>query len=173
MCPLRRLGLVVLTKPGDAPAARAMFQACHPGTSNDLRAVRAQLFHQGVDDGRATAGRQIRKDPSITPQQGVEAQKGDKAGRGSLLCVGGQRVTGESGEKASLKEAFRGLDWPRVGLLVGMMIFYGLTLRFLGFVISSIIFLMGGFWILGERRIWMVLVGSIPLVSTPGRETTS
>ena len=72
--------------------------------------------------------------------------------------------SGESGEKASLKEAFRGLDWPRVGLLVGMMIFYGLTLRFLGFVISSIIFLMGGFWILGERRIWMVLVGSIPLV---------
>ena len=72
--------------------------------------------------------------------------------------------SGESGEKTSLKAAFRGLDWPRVGLLVGMMIFYGLTLRFLGFVISSILFLMGGFWILGERRIWMVLVGSIPLV---------
>lgn len=72
--------------------------------------------------------------------------------------------SGESGEKASFKAAFRGLDWPRVGLLVGMMIFYGLTLRFLGFVISSIVFLMGGFWILGERRIWMVLVGSIPLV---------
>ena len=72
--------------------------------------------------------------------------------------------SGESDEKTSIKAAFRGLDWPRVGLLVGMMIFYGLTLRFLGFVISSIIFLMGGFWILGERRIWMVLAGSIPLV---------
>lgn len=72
--------------------------------------------------------------------------------------------SGETGDKASLKAAFRGLDWPRVGLLVGMMTFYGLTLRFLGFVISSVLFLIGGFSILGERRIWMLLVGSVPLV---------
>ena len=44
------------------------------------------------------------------------------------------------------------------------MIFYSITLRFLGFVISSIIFLVGGFYILGERRIWLLFIGSIPLV---------
>ncbi len=70
----------------------------------------------------------------------------------------------ESGENASLKSAFRGLEWPQVGMLVGMMIFYGITLRFLGFVISSIIFLISGFYILGERRVWMLFVGSVPLV---------
>ena len=70
----------------------------------------------------------------------------------------------ESGEAAGLKAAFRGLDWTRVGLLVGLMIFYGLTLRQLGFVISSILFLVGGFTILGERRKWLIFTGSVPLV---------
>ena len=70
----------------------------------------------------------------------------------------------KTGEQAGLKAAFRGLDWTRVGLLVAMMIFYGLTLRLLGFVISSVIFLVGGFTILGERRLWLIFVGSVPLV---------
>jgi putative tricarboxylic transport membrane protein len=69
-----------------------------------------------------------------------------------------------SEEDRGLKAAFTGLDWPRVGLLIAMMIFYGLTLRLLGFVISSIIFLVGGFTILGERRWWLIFVGSVPLV---------
>ena len=43
-------------------------------------------------------------------------------------------------------------------------IFYSLTLRFLGFVISSIIFLVGGFYILGERRIWLLFIGSVPRI---------
>lgn len=67
-------------------------------------------------------------------------------------------------EEEGFTDVFKGLDWTRVGLLVGMMIFYGFTLRFLGFVISSIIFLLSGFYILGERRKWLLFVGSVPLV---------
>ena len=67
-------------------------------------------------------------------------------------------------EKGKVKDVFRGLDWKSVGLLIGIMIFFSITLRFLGFVISSIIFLVGGFYILGERRIWLLLIGSVPLV---------
>ena len=70
----------------------------------------------------------------------------------------------QTDEEDKVKDAFRGLDWPRVGLLIGIMIFYSITLRFLGFVISSTIFLVGGFYILGERRIWLLLIGSVPLV---------
>ena len=70
----------------------------------------------------------------------------------------------QTDEEDKVKDAFRGLDWPRVGLLIGIMIFYSITLRFLGFVISSIIFLVGGFYILGERRIWLLFIGSVPLV---------
>ena len=70
----------------------------------------------------------------------------------------------KTNEEEKVKDAFRGLDWSRVGFLIGIMIFYSITLRFLGFVISSIIFLMSGFYILGERRIWLLFIGSIPLV---------
>jgi len=72
--------------------------------------------------------------------------------------------SGRTDEEDNVKDAFRGLDWPSVGFLIGMMIFYSITLRFLGFVISSTIFLVGGFYILGERRIWLLLIGSVPLV---------
>ena len=72
--------------------------------------------------------------------------------------------SGQTDKEDNVKDAFRGLDWPSVGLLIGMMIFYSITLRFLGFVISSTIFLVGGFYILGERRIWLLLIGSVPLV---------
>ena len=72
--------------------------------------------------------------------------------------------SGRTDADEKVKDAFRGLDWPRVGLLIGIMIFYSLTLRFLGFVIASVIFLVGGFYILGERRIWLLFVGAVPLV---------
>ena len=72
--------------------------------------------------------------------------------------------SGQPHEKDKVKDTFRGLDWTNTGLLIGIMIFYSITLRFLGFVISSIIFLVGGFYILGERRIWLLFIGSVPLV---------
>ncbi|MDB4444167.1 tripartite tricarboxylate transporter TctB family protein [bacterium] len=72
--------------------------------------------------------------------------------------------SGKTDEEDKVKDAFRGLDWSSVGLLIGIMIFYSVTLRFLGFVISSIIFLVGGFYILGERRIWLLFISSVPLV---------
>jgi putative tricarboxylic transport membrane protein len=72
--------------------------------------------------------------------------------------------SGQTDEKDNVKDAFRGLDWTNTGLLIGIMIFYSITLRFLGFVISSIIFLVGGFYILGERRIWLLFISSVPLV---------
>jgi putative tricarboxylic transport membrane protein len=57
-----------------------------------------------------------------------------------------------------------GMTFTRVAVLCGLMIFYGLTVRLLGFILSTSIFLMGGFWIMGERR-WLVLIGaSIPVV---------
>ncbi|MFK7791269.1 MAG: tripartite tricarboxylate transporter TctB family protein [Devosiaceae bacterium] len=57
-----------------------------------------------------------------------------------------------------------GMTFKRVGLLCALMVFYGLTVRSLGFILSTSIFLMGGFWVMGERR-WLMLVGaSVPVV---------
>ena len=57
-----------------------------------------------------------------------------------------------------------GMTFKRVALLCALMVFYGFTVRWLGFLIATSVFLMGGFWVMGERR-WKVLVGaSLPVV---------
>ncbi len=54
--------------------------------------------------------------------------------------------------------------WGGAALLCALMIFYGLGVRPLGFLISTSLFLIGGFVILGERRLWLILAASLPLV---------
>jgi putative tricarboxylic transport membrane protein len=66
--------------------------------------------------------------------------------------------------KRSLREETHGMDWKTALLLVVGMIVYGLTMKWIGFIISSILFLLVGFYILGERRIKRMLLASIPLV---------
>jgi putative tricarboxylic transport membrane protein len=66
--------------------------------------------------------------------------------------------------KRSLREETHGMDWKTAILLVVGMIAYGLTMKWIGFIISSILFLLVGFYILGERRIKRMLLASIPLV---------
>ena len=66
--------------------------------------------------------------------------------------------------KKSFQEETRGMDWKTAILLVIGMIIYGLVMKWLGFMISSILFLLGGFYVLGERRIKRMLLASIPLV---------
>ena len=68
-------------------------------------------------------------------------------------------------EKAmTVKQALSGLDWRRSGYLTGLMIFYSLSMPWIGFVAGSIIFMAGGTMILGERDYKKILLASIPLV---------
>ena len=73
-------------------------------------------------------------------------------------------ATTDPAGKNSLSKETAGMDWPTAILLVVLMFGYGLTMKWLGFIISSIIFLLIGFWILGERRILLMLLTAIPLV---------
>ena len=66
-----------------------------------------------------------------------------------------------SGEETSLAAAFRGLDWSCAAFLFLLMAGYGLILKLLGFLIATILFLCGGFWAMGERRIKLMLLVSI------------
>ena len=66
-----------------------------------------------------------------------------------------------SGEETSLAAAFRGLDWRCAAFLFLLMAGYGLILKLLGFLIATILFLCGGFWAMGERRIKLMLLVSI------------
>jgi putative tricarboxylic transport membrane protein len=66
--------------------------------------------------------------------------------------------------KNSLRDETKGMDWGTAILLTAIMLFFGLTMKWLGFIVASIIFLLVGFWILGERRIKRMLFTAIPLV---------
>ncbi|MEM6382164.1 MAG: tripartite tricarboxylate transporter TctB family protein [Pseudomonadota bacterium] len=57
-----------------------------------------------------------------------------------------------------------GMTFTRVAVLCGLMVFYGLTVRTLGFIISTSIFLAGGFFIMGERRPLILVGASVPIV---------
>ncbi len=57
-----------------------------------------------------------------------------------------------------------GFRWGGVALLCVLMVLYGLSVRPAGFLISTSLFLMGGFVVLGERRIWLILAASVPMV---------
>jgi putative tricarboxylic transport membrane protein len=57
-----------------------------------------------------------------------------------------------------------GMTFTRVGMLCVLMVFYGLTVRWLGFLISTSLFLMGGFWVMGERRALVLVGASVPVV---------
>ncbi len=66
--------------------------------------------------------------------------------------------------KKSLADETRGMDWSTAILLVVLMLLFGLVMKWLGFILSSIIFLLCGFWVLGERNIKLMFLSAIPLV---------
>jgi putative tricarboxylic transport membrane protein len=58
-----------------------------------------------------------------------------------------------------------GFDWVRPVLLCALMVGYGLTIKWPGFFLATSFFLICGILVLGERRWWAVLVGSIPVAA--------
>ena len=69
------------------------------------------------------------------------------------------------GEKAqTARQALSGLDWRRAAYLILLMVIYSLAIPWIGFLLSSIFFLITGIYILGERNIKLILLSSIPLV---------
>ena len=74
----------------------------------------------------------------------------------SLWCI----LVPGTGERPQL----RGLDWPRGLAFLGLMSAYGLLLRPLGFLLSTSLFLIAGYLLLGERRPFWLLIASVPLV---------
>jgi len=64
----------------------------------------------------------------------------------------------------SVIEVFRGFKWKQAALLLALIIAYSLVLKFAGFIVSSILFLIAGFRILGEKRTKILLLASIPFV---------
>ncbi|MCW4630009.1 MULTISPECIES: tripartite tricarboxylate transporter TctB family protein [Marinomonas] len=62
------------------------------------------------------------------------------------------------GERLSLQ----GYDFAIVIKLLVLVILFGLALEWVGFLLSTMLFLIGGYWVLGERRWKVLLIASLP-----------
>lgn len=65
-----------------------------------------------------------------------------------------------SGERPTLS----GFRWGLAGAMLALMVFYGLTIRPLGFLTSTTLFLIGGYMVLGERNPITLILASVPIV---------
>ncbi len=59
---------------------------------------------------------------------------------------------------------WRDLNWPLGLAFLLLMSVYGFAVRPAGFLLSTSLFLMVGFAMLGERKIWLLLLVAVPLV---------
>lgn len=69
-------------------------------------------------------------------------------------------VTADRGEGSGLK--LRGYDFSLVAKLLALVVIFALALEWIGFLLATIVFLIGGYWLLGERRVKTLLVASVP-----------
>ena len=65
---------------------------------------------------------------------------------------------------ARISDAVRGYQWRPMLSLVAVMAVYSLVFDKLGFALSSFLFLLFGFVILGERRVWLSTTVALGLV---------
>ncbi|MFW1677157.1 tripartite tricarboxylate transporter TctB family protein [Pontibacter sp. JAM-7] len=69
-------------------------------------------------------------------------------------------VTASRDKSQTLKLA--GYHFSLVAKLLGLIVLFGLALGWLGFFVATVLFLLGGYWLLGERRIKILLLASVP-----------
>lgn len=62
------------------------------------------------------------------------------------------------------KPKFSGLNWGLGFAFLALMSAYGFLVRPLGFLIATSLFLMIGFAMLGERKIWRLVLVAVPAV---------
>ncbi|MEO1103426.1 MAG: tripartite tricarboxylate transporter TctB family protein [Pseudomonadota bacterium] len=58
----------------------------------------------------------------------------------------------------------KGAAWGRTVAFLVLMSIYGLAIRPAGFLIATSLFLMIGFALLGERRVWLLAIVALPIV---------
>lgn len=58
--------------------------------------------------------------------------------------------------------SLQGYDFALVAKLLLLVVLFALALKWIGFLAATVFFLIGGYWLLGERRIKTLLVASVP-----------
>ena len=81
----------------------------------------------------------------------------------SMICGGlsiALLLMAERGEGSRLHLA--GYHFLLVAKLLLLTVGFALALEYIGFLLSTVLFLLGGYWLLGERRVKVLLLASLP-----------
>ncbi|MFD2177934.1 tripartite tricarboxylate transporter TctB family protein [Veronia pacifica] len=65
---------------------------------------------------------------------------------------------GSAGNKFNIA----GLDFLLVAKLLANIVLFAVALEWIGFTLATILFLVAGYWLLGERNIKTLLIASVP-----------
>lgn len=65
-------------------------------------------------------------------------------------------------QDSSQRLSLRGYNFALVAKLLLLVVLFALGLEWLGFMLATTFFLMAGFWLLGENRIKVILLSSVP-----------
>lgn len=80
-----------------------------------------------------------------------------------MVCALAQLCLAPGGPRERLSPQLRGGNWARLGALIACMLTYALAFTWLGFLAGGALFLMAGFFILGERRALLALAVALGL----------
>ncbi len=58
-----------------------------------------------------------------------------------------------------------GYDFWLVGWLLVLVVLFAVALPWLGFLVSTVLFLIGGYWLLGVRELRTLLLASVPFAA--------
>ena len=72
-------------------------------------------------------------------------------------------VTAKRGRKHRL--VLGDLDFALVAQLLVLVVLFAIALSWIGFLLATVFFLIGGYWLLGERRIRILLLASVPFAA--------
>jgi len=81
-------------------------------------------------------------------------------GLGALSIILIIKSTFKKGVASRLRDSWQGLKWGCAVLVIGMLVFYGLVLDKVGFVLSTFL-LMSGLFAIGKVRFWVAITSGL------------
>jgi hypothetical protein len=81
-------------------------------------------------------------------------------GLGALSVALIMKSAFRKGETTPLRDMWKGLKWRYAVLVIGLLVFYGLVLDKVGFVLSTFL-LMSGLFAIGKIRFWVAIISGM------------
>ncbi|KEI70272.1 tripartite tricarboxylate transporter TctB family protein [Endozoicomonas elysicola] len=87
------------------------------------------------------------------------------AGLGALFSFLLLASSSMAGSRSEAKSSNASLDFSLVAKLLALIVLFAIALQWIGFLLATTMFLIGGYWLLGERRPKVLILASLPFAA--------